>query len=30
MNDMQHQQNSIWFKGKNLKIKHINATKYMF
>ena len=25
MNEMQHQQNHIWFKGKNLKIKHINA-----
>ena len=23
MNEMQHQQNHIWFKGKNLKIKHI-------
>ena len=22
MNEMQHQQNHIWFKGKNLKIKH--------
>ena len=30
MNKMQHQQNHIWFKGKNLKIKHINAIKYMF
>ena len=30
MNEMQHQQNQIWFKGKNLKIKHINAIKYMF
>ena len=30
MNEMQHQQNHIWFKGKNLKIKHINAIKYMF
>ena len=24
---MQHQQNHIWFKGKNLKIKHINAKR---
>ena len=30
MNEMHHQQNHIWFKGKNLKIKHINANKYMF
>ena len=30
MNEMQLQQNHIWFKGKNLKIKHINAIKYMF
>ena len=30
MNEMQHQQNHIWFKGKNLKMKHINAIKYMF
>ena len=30
MNEMQQQQNHIWFKGKNLKIKHINAIKYMF
>ena len=30
MNEMQHQQNHIWFKGKNLKIKHINAIRYMF
>ena len=30
MNEMQYQQNHIWFKGKNLKIKHINAIKYMF
>ena len=30
MNEMQHQQNHIWFKGKNLKIMHINAIKYMF
>ena len=30
MNEMQHQQNHIWFKGKNLKINHINAIKYMF
>ena len=29
MNQMQHQQNHIWIKGKNLKIKHINAIKYM-
>ena len=28
--ELQHQQNHIWFKGKNLKIKHINAIKYMF
>ena len=30
MNEMQHQQNHIWFKGENFKIKHINAIKYMF
>ena len=30
INEMQHQQNRIWFKGKNLKIKHINAIKYLF
>ena len=30
MNEMQHQQNLIWFKGKNLKVMHINAIKYMF
>ena len=30
MNEMQHQQNHIWFKVKNLKIKNINAIKYMF
>ena len=30
MNEMQHQQNHIWFKGKNLKIKHINDIKYIF
>ena len=30
MNEMQHQQNHIWFKGKNLKMKHINVVKYMF
>ena len=30
MNEMQHQQNHIWFKGKYLKIKRINAIKYMF
>ena len=30
MNEMQDQQNHIWFKGENLKIKHINAIKYMF
>ena len=30
MNEMKHQQNHIWFKGENLKIKHINAIKYMF
>ena len=29
MNEMQHQQNHTWFKGKNL-IKHINAIKNMF
>ena len=29
MNEMQHQQNHIRFKGENLKIKHINAIKYM-
>ena len=27
MNEMQHQQNDIWFKGENLKIKYINAIK---
>ena len=26
MNEMQHQQNHIWFKGK----KHINAIKYVY
>ena len=30
MNEMQQQPNHIWFKGKHLKIKHINAIKYMF
>ena len=30
MNDMQHQQNLIRFKGKNLKINHMNVIKYMF
>ena len=30
MNEMQHPQNRIWFKGKNLKIKHKNDIKYMF
>ena len=30
MNEMQHQQNYIWFKGENLKKKSINAIKYMF
>ena len=30
LNEMQHQQNQIWFKLKNLKIKHINAIQYMF
>ena len=30
MNEMQHQQNHICFKGKNFKIKHINAIEYMF
>ena len=30
LNEMQHQQNHIWFKGKNLKIKHINDIKYIF
>ena len=30
MNEMKHQQNHILFKGENLKIKHINAIKYMF
>ena len=30
MNEMQDQQNHILFKGENLKIKHINAIKYMF
>ena len=29
MNEIQHQQNHIWFKGKNLKIKHVNAIKFM-
>ena len=29
MNEMQHLHNHIWFKGKNLKIKHINAIKYV-
>ena len=29
-NEKQHQQNHIWFKGKNLKIKHINAINYKF
>ena len=30
MNEIQHQQNYILFKGKMLKIMHINAIKYMF
>ena len=30
MNELQNQHIHIWFKGKNLKIKHINAIKYMF
>ena len=30
MNEIQHQQNHIWFKGKNLQIMHTNAIKYMF
>ena len=30
MKEMQHQQNHIWFKGKKLKIMHMNAIKYMF
>ena len=30
MNEMQHQQNRFWFKGKIFKIKHITAIKYMF
>ena len=30
MNEMQHQQNHIWFKRKNLKIKQLNAIKYLF
>ena len=30
MNEMQHRQNHIWFKGKNLKITHIKAVEYMF
>ena len=30
MNEMQHQQNHIWFEGKHLKIKYINAIKNMF
>ena len=30
MNEMQRQQNHIWFKGENSKIKHINTVKYMF
>ena len=29
MYEIQHQQNHNWFKGKNLKIKHINAIKFM-
>ena len=29
-NEKQHKQNPIWFKAKNLKIKHINAINYMF
>ena len=29
MNEIQHQQTHIWFKGRNLKIKHINAIKFM-
>ena len=29
MNEMQHQQNKIWLKGKKMKIKHINDIKYM-
>ena len=30
MNEMQYKQNQFWFLGKNLKVKHINAIKYMF
>ena len=30
MNEMQHHQNHVWFKWIHLKIKHINAIKYMF
>ena len=30
MNEKQHQQNNVWFKGKNLKTKNINAIQYMF
>ena len=29
MNEIQHQQNQIWFKGENLKIQHIHAIKFM-
>ena len=29
MNEIQHQQNNIWFKGKNLRIKHVNAINFM-
>ena len=29
MNEIQHQQIHIWFKGKELKIKHVNAIKFM-
>ena len=29
MNEMQHQQNHIWFEWGKLEIKHINAIKYM-
>ena len=30
LNEMQHNQNHFWFKGKNLKIKRINDIKYIF
>ena len=30
MNEMQHQQNHIWFKGKKLENKAHTSIKYMF